>query len=286
MVYLNIRARSRGALAAALLVLFLASGCVQSTGSGRHSPGDTATATVAKRLPGYLQPHERPDGLALLPPPPAEGTSRFALDVDIHRAMRSLRGTPRWQLAAADADVSFPHAARQFSCALGVAITPAETPSLYVLMQRAMVDAGQSTASTKDRYQRRRPFVVYDETTCVPDDEASLRTAASYPSGHAAAGWAWALIMVEIAPERATQVLRRGHEFGESRVVCGVHWQSDVDTGRTIAAAAVARLHANPEFAAQIESARREVAIARAAGKPLAADCAAEARALEYAAMR
>jgi Membrane-associated phospholipid phosphatase len=285
MRHLTVRGRPRGLSTVVLLVLCVASGCVQSPGSSQHARGDAPTM-AAKRLPGYLQPHERPDGLALLPAPPAEGSSRFALDVDIHRAMRDLRGTPRWHLAAADADVSFPHAARQFSCALGVAITPADTPSLYVLMQRAMVDAGQSTATTKDRYQRRRPFVVYDETTCVPGDEASLRTAASYPSGHAAAGWAWALIMAEVAPERATQVLRRGYEFGESRVVCGVHWQSDVDTGRTIAAAAVARLHANAEFTAQLDSAKREVAKARAAGKPVEADCAAEARALERTAAR
>jgi acid phosphatase (class A) len=245
------------------------------------SPRVSTSAQAAERLPGYLKSNERPDSLALLPPPPKEGSGRYAADVETYRAMRPLRDTPRWHLAAADADVSFPHAADTFSCALGVPITETDTPNLYVLMQRAMVDAGQSTNAAKEKYRRQRPFLVYGQSTCAPEDEQVLRRNGSYPSGHAAAGWAWALILAEVAPDRATDILRRGHEFGASRVVCGVHWQSDIDTGRTIGAAVVARLHANEEFMAQLGRAKQEVAAVRAANRGTRPDCAAESRALE-----
>ena len=121
-------------------------------------------------------------------------------------------------------------------------------PTLYRMLERSLIDAGQSTRAAKDKYQRNRPFTVFDDPVCVPDDVAVLRKSGAYPSGHASVGWAWALILTELAPDRADALLRRGFEFGQSRVVCGVHWQSDVDTARLVGAAVYARLHGDREF--------------------------------------
>ena len=116
----------------------------------------------------------------------------------------------------------------------------------------------------------------------LPDGEAqSLAKDGSYPSGHAALGWAWAQILASLAPERADALLRRGYAFGQSRMVCGYHWQSDVDQGRLVGSAAVARLQSDPVFSAQARLARQEIAAARARGlQPVASDCAAETLAL------
>ena len=55
----------------------------------------------------------------------------------------------------------------------------------------------------------------------------------------------------------------RARSIGESRVVCGVHYLSDVEEGRTNGSALVAALHSSPEFRADMEKARAEVAAAR-----------------------
>ena len=94
-------------------------------------------------------------------------------------------------------------------------------------------------------------------------------------------GFVLSLVLAETAPDRATQLARRGREFAQSRVACGVHWQSDVDAGRDVGAAVVAQLHGNEEFLTQLAQARKEVATARAAGARPTADCAAEAAALD-----
>ena len=99
---------------------------------------------------------------------------------------------------------------------------------------------GLSTYGAKNQYQRARPFVVHQEGTCYPADESLLRNDGSYPSGHSAVGWGLALVLAELAPDRADALIQRGQEFGQSRVVCEAHWQSDVDAGRVIAAATVA----------------------------------------------
>ena len=105
-------------------------------------------------------------------------------------------------------------------------------------------------------------------------------TNGSYPSGHSSLGWAWALILSEIDPEHANAILARGRAFGESRVICGVHWQSDVEEGRFMGASAVARLHADPAFRADLEAARAELAGIRAKNLKPTRDCRAEAAAM------
>ena len=87
-------------------------------------------------------------------------------------------------------------------------------------------------------------------------------------------------------PERANALIQRGHAFAQSRAICGVHWQSDVQAGMLVGAGVVAQLHNNADFNAQLGAARQEVAAARAnnannaTNATLAQDCAAEAAAL------
>ena len=233
-------------------------------------------------LAGYLTTKELPDSSFLLPTPPAPGSARLALDEAVSRKNLALRGTPRWKQAAVDADLTFPDAAGTFSCAINAPITEQDTPHLYILMRRIRTDASHSTYSAKNKYKRVRPFMVNNQPTCSPDEEKSLRKNGSYPSGHTTIGWAWTLALTEIAPDRADAILARGRAFGESRLVCNVHWQSDVTEGYFMGAAAIARLHGDPSFRADVEAAREELAAVRARGLKPTRDCKAEAEALGH----
>jgi acid phosphatase (class A) len=242
--------------------------------------GELSTAHPHNRLPGYLASNTLPDSEALLPPPPSTGSTAFALDEDISRNSLILRDSPRWALAVQDADLAFPEVAGAFSCAMNAQITEQDTPHLYKLMRRVLSDAGHSVFKAKKRYMRARPFVVNKQPTCSPDYEKIMMKDGSYPSGHSAAGWAWALILSEISPEQADAILARGRAFGQSRVICNVHWQSDVIEGRSIGAATVARLHADSLFRSDLDAARIELETARSKGLKPARDCKAEAEAL------
>ncbi|OPY71587.1 MAG: Major phosphate-irrepressible acid phosphatase precursor [Syntrophorhabdus sp. PtaU1.Bin058] len=233
-------------------------------------------------LAGYLASKEVPDSSFLLPPPPAPGSAKLAFDEEVSRKNLALRGTPRWKQAALDAELTFPDAAGTFSCAINAPITEQDTPRLYTLLRRIRTDASRSTHSAKSKYMRVRPFVVNNQPTCSPDEEKSLRKNGSYPSGHTTIGWAWALALTEIAPDRANAILARGRAFGESRLVCNVHWQSDVTEGYFMGTATIARLHGDPSFRADVEAAREELAAVRARGLKPTRDCKAEAEALGY----
>jgi len=263
-----------------LFALLVAEGCA--------APARVAAPTSATQvgefrpglLNGYLAPGDLPDILALLPSPPAAGSAAQAADDAAFHELVKLQGTPRGAIAVQDADLGFPHAAAVFSCALGVPVSEQATPNLNMLLQRTLTDVIRATSKTKERYQRTRPFVVFSTSSCTPAEEGFLRTNGSYPSGHASIGWLWGLALAEIAPERADAVLQRGRAFGQSRGVCGVHWRSDIEAGRTAGAATFARLQTNPVFQAQLEAARAEVAKERGSGATPQSDCGAEAAAL------
>ena len=233
-----------------------------------------------KIAPGYLKPSDLPNSLVLLDPPPEKDSAALARDEEARKATIPLRGTDRWKLAYTDADLTFPQAADNFSCAMGIRIDKKQTPRLYSMMQKMLSDFGLSTYGVKNKYNRVRPFVVHNEATCRADQEAILREDGSYPSGHTAAGWGWALVFAQINPVRSNELFKRGIAFGQSRVICDAHWQSDVDAGRIMGAATVSRLQTNAAFLADLRVAKAEVKAAKAKRAAPTLDCAVEAEAL------
>lgn len=145
-----------------------------------------------------------------------------------------------------------------FAPVLGETFNAQSYPLTAEAFARIRMPLGAAIGIAKARFDRERPFEVdAGVTPCIgPDDR--LRASGSYPSGHAAFGWAWALVLAELWPEQADAILARGREYGDSRVVCGLHYPSDVEAGRAIAAGAVARLHAEPGFRAALDAARVE----------------------------
>ena len=226
---------------------------------------------------GYLASAQLPNSLTLLPPPPAKGSAAEKRDQAGAKAALALHGGPRWEQATEDAVLTFPQAAGTFSCALGAPVTEAGTPALYRLLRRSLSDMGRAPYPTKTKYQRQRPFMVNGKPQCSPALDAALRKDGSYPSGHAAIGWGWALILAEVAPDKADAILARGRAFTDSRRICNVHWASDVEEGRMMGAAVVARLHDSADFRADLAAARSELAAVRAQGAAPSRDCAQEA---------
>ena len=234
------------------------------------------SAMPRPRAEGYLGADAVPDHRVFLPPPPAVGSPAGVADVAIFRETRALEGGPRWQLAASDDRIGSRKMLGDFGCAMGIDLASAEAPALARMLARANADLIAMVGDAKDHYQRPRPFVTESGPICV-DVTPAFAASGSYPSGHSAASWLYALLLAEIDPGNAAAIVARGRAFGESRVVCGVHYESDVEGGRLTTTALVAALHGKPEFEADVTAARAELAKARtSAAKPNAASCPAD----------
>ena len=230
-------------------------------------------------MQGYLHGEPPLNSAAFVPPPPSEGSARQQADDAASEALRSLEGSARWDQAAIDANLHFPAATSIFSCALGTTVSETQTPALYRLLQRSLTDLGLATYPAKKAHQRPRPFLINGEAICTPDERELLETDGSYPSGHSAIGWGWALILSQLVPEKAEALLARGRDYARSRMVCNVHWLSDTEAGMAVGAAAFARLQNNALFQATMAAARRELNQANLE-RPDTAKCDAEASAL------
>lgn len=227
---------------------------------------------------GYLEKRSLPEAKVVLPPTPANGDSQDVSDVAAIAATRTLLGSDRGAMAAAD-DVFDPAAiVARFNEALGVRLSMENAPTLMLMIKRVQADASEMTKPVKQNIAqggRVRPFVREKEiATCLsPKDLAnnkdqdlntySLAQSGSYPSTHALLGMAVGLMLGQVAPDKADTALARGYEFGESRVVCGFHYPSDVNAGRQAAVALMARLSANAAFAQDLRQAGIEVSAAR-----------------------
>ncbi|GBQ67229.1 acid phosphatase precursor [Komagataeibacter intermedius NRIC 0521] len=212
---------------------------------------------------GYLTPAMQPDGTQYLPPPPQPGTARQHTDDRAFTSTRALKGTPRWALATSDADLHEDALLHAFSCAAGQNLSTAATPHLAALIHTMDMSEAPDMRKSKAYWHRPRPFVGNGQPICTEDDRAHLATSGAYPSGHTMLGWSIALVLAELLPDRATPILQRGRVFGESRIVCGVHWESDVQAGYMVGAAEIAAMHGSPAFRADMEQARSELTARR-----------------------
>lgn len=196
-----------------------------------------------------------------LPPYPDKDSPEFEADKIAYLQGYQLKDTPRWQQATSDADLHTDNVAKIFSIPLGIKISPKTTPTLYKMFGDLLVDsADNATKTAKEFYKRTRPFVYFGNHPCQPqDEEARLLQNGSFPSGHTSYGWTLALVLAQISPDHAAAIIKRGYEFGQSRVICGAHWQSDVTAGRIVGAVEYAFLQTLPKFQTDLKQATAEV---------------------------
>lgn len=193
-----------------------------------------AAASPASGLMLDLEPLLRLTGV-----PPAAGSTALLEDLAVLRWLQRNR-TPEmvaatWTTLARDLAV--------FSPALGVDMVKT-TPHLLRGMApfMALVDTGSD--EIKARLRRPRPFSSHaDLQPCLP-----LETGYSFPSGHSSWYAAAALLLADLLPERRERILVLGSSGGANRVMCGVHYPSDVLAAQRFARGAAAQITAIPEW--------------------------------------
>ena len=234
--------------------------------------GSAINGYAQKYVQPYFNVKQLPDLIECLPAPPAFNSPEFAYDVVRYQWGKTQRLNPeRAAIAQRDAVWSYEALFAEFDAPFGLHISKDDTPEIWKLLETSLVTTDQMRVAPKAHYRRLRPFVMYGEHLLSQDTEDDIRGEGSYPSGHTARGWACALLLAEIAPAHSDSIFSRGWMYGESRVIEGAHWQSDVDVSRVAASIGYCALQNSPAFREQMVKAKAEYA-AKTGAAPLSTD--------------
>ena len=214
-----------------------------------------------KTVQPYIPAKDLPDLIECLPAPPAFDSPEFAYDVVRYQWGKTQRAdSARAAIARRDAVWTYEALLAEFNIPFGLTISRKETPEIWKLLETSLITTDPMRVAPKAYYHRMRPFEMYEEHLLSTETEAELSGEGSYPSGHTVRGWLAALLLAEINPARADTIFARGWMYGESRVIEGAHWQSDVDASRVAASIGYAALQTSPAFREQMERAKAEFA--------------------------
>ena len=206
----------------------------------------------------FLTVSDLPNGVKFLPAPPDTVSLRYVNDWNMYLQGKKLRTGERGTQAKKDDIMSAAGICSNFSGAFGTKLSKSKTPEIYALLAGVVADGMNAVASTQEHYMRKAPFTQFKENTMLVTNDANLAQKGSYASAHACVGWAVGLILAEINIDRQDTILSRAYQYGESRVIVGARYESDVDAGRVLATGAVARLHADEAFMEQLQKAKDE----------------------------
>ncbi|MBQ6965695.1 MAG: phosphatase PAP2 family protein [Bacteroidaceae bacterium] len=226
----------------------------------------SAAATVfaagdEKNGHAYFTKAELPDMTKILPPFPAFESARFVADQSQHLWGKLMRqDEARAAQAQRDAVYSMQTIIDEFGGLFGLEITKEDTPEIYSILQDVCASCDSIYSDAKVQFNRQRPYAYYNEGTLIPEKEEKHRYEGSYPSGHTVFGWTSALLLADInqSPQAMEGLLARGYEFGQSRVISGYHWQSDVDAGRIAGSVLYQLIRSHERFIEQLAKARAE----------------------------
>ena len=216
------------------------------------------TMNAQNEVQPYFTVDQLPDLIKCLPAPPAFDSPEFANDMMRFAWGKQQRLNPeRAEIAKRDAVWSYEALLAEFDVPFGLHMSPEDTPEIWKLMVTSMTTTDAMRVAPKAFYHRQRPFERFQDKM-LTDEEAELTGEGSYPSGHTMRGWTAAMLLAEVNPAAADTIFARGWMYGESRVIVGAHWQSDVDASRVAASIAVCALHGSPEFREQMAKAQAE----------------------------
>ena len=209
--------------------------------------------TAAAPAPSLLSAVDL-DPAQVLPPPPASGSPQAQTELEELRAMDRIRTADMLAKARVDSDTK---TASIFAAAIGPGFDLAKLPATARLMQEVRAAEKDAADRAKAHFRRSRPWVAAPTLKhCGKDDDADW---SSYPSGHTTMGYAMGAILARLRPQSAPAIMARAADYGQSRIVCEVHFRSDVTAGETLGLVVAERLMRNPNFERDYAAAKVEL---------------------------
>jgi acid phosphatase (class A) len=188
----------------------------------------------------------------LLPGPPASGSPAAEADIETVLQAQAVRTTAQvvWAKMMEQENVY------KNAEVLGPWFAATNLPGCAAFFKQVMDDGALASKRAKELFDRPRP----PKTDARVQACVEVPTSASYPSGHASQAWMWATILSEIFPEKRLELEERARAVCWSRIVGGVHFPSDLVSGKKLGIAIALEVLKSPAAREAIARCRAEVA--------------------------
>ncbi|SDE90681.1 phosphatase PAP2 family protein [Terriglobus roseus] len=189
----------------------------------------------------------------LIADPPAQNSTITDSELRELHAIESHRTNA--QVAAAQADDA-EEDIFVYHTIFGASFTAKNLPILAALSTDVHNEESVASVPLKTVFSRPRPYQA-DKTlhpVCKLTEASN-----SYPSGHTLSGYLEGYTLAELIPSRRDEILARTDDYAHNRLVCGVHYASDLAAGRQLAAVLFGSLMSNPAFRQRLDAAREEL---------------------------
>ncbi|MCA0419139.1 MAG: phosphatase PAP2 family protein [Proteobacteria bacterium] len=130
-----------------------------------------------------------------------------------------------------------------------------------LLFREAQVELGILLKSVHRLTSRQRPFQLWAKVRVKPCPGARPE-GTSFPSGHAATAALYAELLKTAAPELGDKLEQRVKSYGESRLICGFHYPSDLVAGDKVGRAVAKALLADQAFKLRFDETVPEIRVA------------------------
>jgi acid phosphatase (class A) len=210
-----------------------------------------AAPVWAEHAKAPFLPSDAIDLAALLPTPPAPDSLVTKAEIaEIHRAQADATAAEKAQAVADSREDIF-----LFANIMGTNFVPAKLPIATEFFASVGETEGEFVNPAKKIFGRPRPPLA--DASVIPCEK--LKASAAYPSGHATFAYLQAVVLARMIPEKRDAIFARAAEFAHNRIVCGVHYASDVEAGKISAFTIGAMLLRDPVFQAAFMPAKAEV---------------------------
>jgi acid phosphatase (class A) len=227
-----------------------------ATPAAASAPASASTAPAVRERPPLSSYYFDPTTLDLgriLPPSPANDSAITRSEIELMLKIQAERTPAEAERASADAAVTI----FRFADALGnpEAFVAGKLPKLEALVRKVTYEEGAVIQAGKRNFDRPRPFILEPRIEPIVAKPPN----ASYPSGHTMWARTMGLLLADMLPEYREKIIARSDEYAFNRVVAGVHYPSDVESGKLAATALTAFLLASPSFQKDLAEAKQEL---------------------------
>jgi acid phosphatase (class A) len=236
-----------------LLATVLAFAVQGGLASAQPAPSAATAASRPKHVLIILDARAFAPGLVLAPPPPEGSYAQKAELAALHQ-IQTARTPARLEQARQDGDHEDVFI---LSAAIGPAFDLNALPATRRALETVANDQAILAKTAKDYFQRLRPYAA--DPTLEACEHSTTKPLTSYPSGHATLGYSLAYVLTALLPQKADAIRARAEDYAFSRMVCGVHYRSDVEAGRVLGTWVGKAMLESPAFQPQLEAARAEL---------------------------